>query len=202
MSNSLSINPFYEKIIDDYLNNGYCIIDNWLDTSETILLRSELDMLNEADSFRKSAIGNRLNENLERSIRSDFIYWLDETKYAQIFFSKINNFIEYINKTCFAGIVTKEFHYAIYPRGSFYKKHIDTFQNDDRRTISIVCYLNEIWQPSFGGQLKLYLNDKNLEIFPTNGKIVLFDSKTIEHEVLPVRTENKRLSIIGWLKTN
>ncbi|QIW10616.1 2OG-Fe(II) oxygenase [Francisella sp. LA112445] len=202
MSNLLSINPFYEKIIDDYLNNGYCIIDNWLDISETIFLRSELDMLNEADSFRKSAIGNRLNENLERSIRSDFIYWLDETKYAQIFFSKINNFIEYINKTCFAGIVTKEFHYAIYPQGSFYKKHIDTFQNDDRRTISIVYYLNEIWQPSFGGQLKLYLNDKNLEIFPTNGKIVLFDSKTIEHEVLPVLTENKRLSITGWLKTN
>lgn len=159
-------------------------------------------MLNQADSFRKSAIGNRLNESLERSIRNDFIFWLDETKYAQIFFSKINNFIEYINKTCFASIVTKEFHYAIYPQGSFYKKHIDTFQNDDRRTISIVCYLNEVWQPSFGGQLKLYLSDKNLEIFPTNGKIVLFDSKTIEHEVLPVLTKNKRLSITGWLKTN
>ncbi|API87244.1 2OG-Fe(II) oxygenase [Francisella uliginis] len=202
MSNLPLANPFYEKIIANYLNDGYCIIDNWLDISETIFLRSELDKLNQADSFRKSAIGNRLNESLERSIRNDFIFWLDEKKYAQSFFTKINGFIEYINKTCFAGIVTKEFHYAIYPQGSFYKKHIDTFQNDDRRTISIVCYLNEVWQPSFGGQLKLYLNDKNLEIFPTNGKIVLFDSKIIEHEVLPVLTKNKRLSITGWLKTN
>ncbi|WP_150466996.1 2OG-Fe(II) oxygenase [Francisella sp. SYW-9] len=202
MSNLPSPFPLYERVINDYLNEGYCIIDNWLDTFETTFLRSELNMLNESDSFRKSAIGNRLNESLERSIRNDFIYWLDEAKYAQIFFSKINNFIEYINKTCFAGIVTKEFHYAIYPQGSFYKKHIDTFQNDYRRTISIVCYLNQVWQPSFGGQLKLYLTDKNLEIFPTNGKIILFDSKTIEHEVLPVLTENKRLSITGWLKTN
>lgn len=202
MSNLLLANPFYEKIIANYLNDGYCIIDNWLDISETIFLRSELDKLNQADSFKKSAIGNRLNESLERSIRNDFIFWLDERKYAQSFFTKINGFIEYINKTCFAGIVTKEFHYAIYPQGSFYKKHIDTFQNDDRRNISIVCYLNKVWQPSFGGQLKLYLNDKNLEIFPTNGKIVLFDSKIIEHEVLPVLTENKRLSITGWLKTN
>ncbi|MED7818529.1 MULTISPECIES: 2OG-Fe(II) oxygenase [unclassified Francisella] len=202
MSNLPKINPFYENIIDTYLNKGFCIIDNWLTYPETAVLRNELEDLYQENLFKKSAIGNRLNENLERSIRSDFIFWLDETRFAQTFFSKINSFIEYINKTCFAGIVTKEFHYAIYPQGSFYKKHIDTFQNDDRRTISIVCYLNEIWQPSFGGQLKLYLDDKDLEIFPTNGKIVLFNSKAIEHEVLPVLTENKRLSITGWLKTN
>lgn len=84
----------------------------------------------------------------------------------------------------------------------FNKKHIDTFQNDYRRTISIVCYLNQDWQDCFGGQLKLYLKDQTLEIFPTDGKIVLFDSKSIEHEVLLVLTENKRLSITGWLKTN
>lgn len=92
-------------------------------------------------------------------------------------FEKINSFIEYINKTCFAGIVTKEFHYAVYPQGSFYKKHIDTFQNDDRRTISVVCYLNQDWQDCFGGQLKLYLKDQTQEIFPTDGKIVLLIAK-------------------------
>ncbi|MEY8765754.1 MULTISPECIES: 2OG-Fe(II) oxygenase [Francisella] len=202
MSDLFEINLFYEKIISDYLNNGFCVIDNWLTNDETIQLRKELNHFYDADCFKKSAIGNRLNENLERSIRNDFIFWLDETKHAVTFFKKINNFIDYLNKTCFAGIVTKEFHYAAYPKGSFYKKHIDTFQNDDRRTISIVCYLNEIWNESFGGELKLYLNNQTLQIFPTNGKIVLFDSKTIEHEVLPVLTKNKRLSITGWLKTN
>lgn len=202
MSDLLVLNPFYEKIINDYLNKGFCIIDNWLTTDETSKLRQQLEELYQANYFKKSAVGNRLNENLERSIRNDFIFWLDETKYAQVFFEKINSFIEYINKTCFAGIVNKEFHYAIYPQGSFYKKHIDTFQNDDRRTISVVCYLNQDWQDYFGGQLKLYLKDQTLEIFPTNGKIILFDSKSIEHEVLPVLTENKRFSITGWLKTN
>ncbi|AIT10040.1 oxidoreductase [Candidatus Francisella endociliophora] len=202
MSNLPPSNSFYEKIIDNYLNKGFCIIDNWLTIDETIKLREELTNFYQADYFRKSAIGNRLNESLERTIRSDFICWIDETKYAKSFFEKINEFIEYINKTCFAGIVTKEFHYAMYPKGSFYKKHLDTFQNDDRRTISIVCYLNENWNDSFGGQLKLYLDNENLQIFPTNGKIVLFDSKKIEHEVLPVLIENQRLSITGWLKTN
>lgn len=202
MSNPLPHNSFFESIINDYLDKGFCIINDWLTIDETITLRKELKSFYDADYFRKSAIGNRLNENLERTIRSDFICWIDEAKYAKAFITKIDNFIEYINRTCFAGIVTKEFHYAMYPKGSFYKKHIDTFQNDDRRTISIVCYLNETWENSFGGQLKLYINDKSLEIFPTNGKIVLFDSKNIEHEVLPVLTKNKRLSITGWLKTS
>lgn len=202
MSDLFEVNLFYEKIISDYLNNGFCVINNWLTNDETIQLRKELNHFYDADCFKKSAIGNRLNENLERSIRNDFIFWLNETKHAATFFKKINSFIDYLNKTCFAGIVTNEFHYAAYPKGSFYKKHIDTFQNDDRRTISIVCYLNEIWNESFGGELKLYLNNQTLRIFPTNGKIVLFDSKTIEHEVLPVLTKNKRLSITGWLKTS
>lgn len=202
MSNLLSFNPFYEKIIDDYINKGFCIINDWLTPSETDTLRAELITIYQEDCFKKSAVGNRLNESLERSIRSDFIYWIDEAKLAKVFFDKINDFINYINKTCFAGIVTKEFHYAVYPQGSFYKKHIDTFQNDDRRTISIACYLNKNWQKSDGGQLRLYLESQELEIFPTNGTIAFFDSKIIEHEVLPVLSENKRLSITGWLKTN
>ncbi|QIV94208.1 2OG-Fe(II) oxygenase [Allofrancisella frigidaquae] len=202
MSNLLPINPLFEKVITDFFNEGYCVIDNWLSKDETSLLTAELAQLYQEDCFRKSAIGNKLNETVKRSIRSDFIYWLDETKHAQSFFQKINNFIEYINKTCFAGIVTKEFHYAIYPKGAFYKKHLDTFQNDDRRNISIVCYLNDAWQESYGGELKLYLPNGNLNIYPACSKIVIFNSKKIEHEVKTILSEVKRLSITGWLKTS
>ncbi|MFC4892109.1 2OG-Fe(II) oxygenase [Pseudofrancisella aestuarii] len=196
-----SLNPFYERIISEYLNNGYSIVENWLENDETDLLRKELATLNKEDKFRKSAVGNRLSETIEKSIRGDFIFWLDETKYANAFFLKTNDFVNYLNKTCFAGIISKEFHYAIYPTGTFYKKHIDTFQNDDRRVISIVCYLNKNWTINNGGELKLYLKDGTKEISPTNGKIIIFDSKTIEHEVLPVLS-GKRLSITGWLKTS
>ncbi len=49
------------------------------------------------------------------------------------------------------GILHKEFHYALYPEGTFYKRHLDTFQNDDRRKLSIVYYLNEEnWLPEYG----------------------------------------------------
>ena len=121
-----------------------------------------------------------------------------------MFFSKINNLVGYLNKTCFLGILHKEFHYALYPIGTFYKRHIDTFQNDDRRKLSFVCYLNEDgWLPENGGELVLYLNENGNEtekvIYPFPGRVVIFESQIIEHEVKPVNTE--RLSITGWLKT-
>ena len=36
-------------------------------------------------------------------------------------------------------------------------------------------------------------------IYPFPGRMVVFESQVLEHEVKPVKTE--RLSITGWLKT-
>ncbi|WP_242203189.1 2OG-Fe(II) oxygenase [Aestuariivivens insulae] len=196
-------NPLYERIISDIANQQYCIVDHFFTNEEVHLLREGLLKAFEKEAFKKAAIGNRLNETLERSIRGDIIFWMDEAKATDdeaLFFNKINDFIAYLNKTCFLGILHKEFHYAIYPKGTFYKKHIDTFQNDDRRKLSFVCYLNEEgWEPAYGGELVLYLNEGEKRIYPLPGRVVIFESQVIEHEVKPVN--KKRLSITGWLKT-
>src|SRR5690606_16568661 len=103
------------------------------------------------NAFKKAAIGNRFEETIEKSIRGDVILWMDEGQADAselLFFNKINSLVNYLNRTCFLGILHKEFHYALYPKGTFYKRHIDTFQNDDRRKLSFVCYLNETgWKP-------------------------------------------------------
>lgn len=200
-------NSVYEQIITDISIQKYSVIDDFF-TSETVLkLRQSLLDKYEADRFKKAAIGNRLNETIEKSIRGDQILWIDETlanASELLFFDRINDLVTYLNKTCFMGILQKEFHYALYPKGTFYKRHIDTFQNDDRRKLSVVCYLNdEDWKPENGGELVLYLDDKESDlkktIYPFPGRIVIFESQIIEHEVKPVETE--RLSITGWLKT-
>src|SRR5690606_21381019 len=112
----------------------------------------------------------------------------------RLFFDKINNLVHYLNKTCFLGILHKEFHYALYPIGTFYKRHIDTFKNDDRRKLSFVCYLNEEgWLPENGGELVLYLDENGQDIekviYPFPGRVVIFESQVIEHEVKPVKKE-------------
>ena len=200
-------NPQYERIINDILLHKYSIVENFFSDEEVSILRQSLLNKHEEDAFKKAAIGNRVNEMIVKSIRGDVILWMDEQRAdvsEQLFFNKINSLVNYLNKTCFLGIIHKEFHYALYPEGTFYKRHLDTFQNDDRRKLSFVCYLNEDgWLQENGGELVLYLNDNGQEtekvIYPFPGRVVIFESQILEHEVKPVNTE--RLSITGWLKT-
>ncbi len=200
-------NLLYEQIISDLIEKKYSVIDQFFDEAEVNLLRKSLLEKYEEDNFKKAAIGNRTNEIIEKTIRGDFILWIDESNTGEaenIFFRKVNSLTEYLNRTCFMGILTKEFHYALYPKGTFYKRHLDTFQNDGRRKLSLVCYLNEEdWKPENGGELKIYFDangkEEEVNLYPFPGRLVIFESQELEHEVKPV--EVPRLSITGWLKT-
>lgn len=203
----LQLNPLYEKVISDLLEQQYSIVENFFPLDEVLALRESLLVKYEEDKFKKSAIGNQLSEQIVEAIRGDFIFWLDESNCNDAekkFFIRLHDFTEYLNRTCFMGIAEQEFHYAVYPEGTFYKRHLDTFQNDSRRKLSIVCYLNEEdWQPEYGGELAIYKDKDGKEtvqnIYPMQGRMVIFESNVLEHEVKPVKKE--RLSITGWLKS-
>lgn len=199
--------PIYERIIENILIQKYAIVEDFFSPHEVQILRQSLIEKHEEDAFKKAAIGNRINEIIVKSIRGDVILWIDESTAnaaESMFFEKINNLVSYLNRTCFLGILHKEFHYALYPKATYYKRHLDTFQNDDRRKLSFVIYLNEDgWLPENGGELVLYLDDNGREvekvIYPFPGRVVIFESQILEHEVKPVHIQ--RLSITGWLKT-
>ncbi|HRB73224.1 MAG TPA: 2OG-Fe(II) oxygenase [Flavobacterium sp.] len=201
------LNPLYEQIIDDLLNQQFSIADHFFSDDEVVALRESLLHKFEEDQFKKSAIGNQVNEQIVTAVRGDFIFWINESESnpaEKAYFDKINDFIEYLNRTCYMGIRDKEFHYAYYPEGTFYKRHLDTFQNDDRRKLSIVCYLNEQdWKQEYGGELAIYINKDGTEVtenvYPVKGRMVIFESQVLEHEVKPVK--QPRLSITGWLRT-
>ena len=196
-------NETFETIIEGIVNKQYVVVDDFFSAEEVTLLKNGLlDVLHQ-QAFKKSAIGNRTDEKVIEAIRGDYIFWLDEqtdTPASALFFKKVNDLVAYLNATCFLGIAEKEFHYALYPEGTFYKRHLDVFQNDQRRRLSLVCYLNdENWLPECGGELVIYKDSGDVTIFPERGRVVIFDSQTLEHEVKPV--QQKRYSITGWLKT-
>lgn len=200
-------NARFEKIISDLMDHGYSVDPDFLSQAETDALRSVLLQRFEEDAFKKAAIGNRFNEVKMRSVRGDFISWIDfplaEGPEAR-FGSRIDALIAYLNRTCFLGIAGKEFHYAIYPEGTRYQRHLDVFKNDDRRQLSLVCYLNEPdWVREDGGELILYLPVPGGEIEkvvpPLAGQLVIFQSRELEHEVRPA--SRRRMSLTGWLKT-
>ena len=201
-------NPIFERIISDLQEKKFSVIDTFFDLDEVETLRSSLWREYEKDHFKKAGIGSKLNELVEKEIRGDFIFWLNEATgnpSEKHFFAKINDLVNYLNRTCFMGILQKEFHYALYPKGTFYKRHLDVFQDDDRRKLSFVCYLNdEHWENENGGELVLYPEEQGEEtmkkIFPLPGRAVIFESQVLEHEVKPV-LKSERLSITGWFKT-
>jgi len=201
--------PLYESIIADLMRKDYSVIDHFFDTQTVTLLRDSLLNHFEEDRFKKAGIGNKTNQLVAAGIRGDYILWIDEriqTQIELVFFRQIYQFIKYLNRTCFLGILHHEFHYALYPPGTGYKRHLDTFQNDDKRKLSIAFYLNESdWKASDGGALAMYINKKNgleevITILPEAGRMVIFESQKIPHEVL--LAQRNRLSITGWLKTN
>jgi SM-20-related protein len=66
----------------------------------------------------------------------------------------------------------------------------------------MVCYLNDnSWDKTNGGELVIYPeNSIEVIIHPLPGRVVIFESQLLEHEVKPVLND-MRLSITGWLKT-
>lgn len=147
-----------------------------------------------------AGIGKNFNYQKNLEIRGDVISWLDEDsddKFDRTFFNVINDFIQYLNESCYAGINGSEFHYALYHEGSFYKKHFDQFKEDKGRKYSFVTYLNEDWKTSDGGALVIYADDTKKMIYPKGGTVVFFKSDEVEHEVQPAKRE--RMSIAGWL---
>jgi SM-20-related protein len=64
----------------------------------------------------------------------------------------------------------------------------------------MVMYLNENWKLLDGGELCIHHTNSLEKISPLNGKSVFFKSSELAHEVLV--TNEPRMSITGWLKTN
>lgn len=191
----------FETIVDSFINNGIGIAHSVMDSTLLNQLRVNLSNLIDDQQLKLAGIGNQNNFTKEVTIRNDKIYWMDRKNndpFENEFFDFIDEFVLFLNRTCFTGITGYEFHYAFYDEGSFYKRHLDQFKDDDNRAFTMVFYLNENWQKGDGGELCIYQGDKTEIVEPIDGKCVFFKSDELEHEVL--MAHKPRLSITGWLR--
>ncbi|MFP4092029.1 MAG: 2OG-Fe(II) oxygenase [Cyclobacteriaceae bacterium] len=112
------------------------------------------------------------------------------------YIQRVQQLMQFLNRSLYLGIRDFEVHFAMYPEGTFYKRHADRFQKNAHRVISVVCYMNKGWQEADGGKLRMFLPDREVDIAPLPGRMVCFRSE-IEHEVLI--THKPRYSITGWM---
>jgi len=193
----------FNTLIDSFIDNKVGIAENFLSEALASHLKDNLNSLYAEKQLVAAGTGNEKVTVLNTLVRGDKIFWLDRSHnnaYENEFFDLMDDFVNHLNRTCYTGITGYEFHYTLYEKGSFYKKHLDQFRNDGSRQYSMIMYLNTDWQEKDGGELCIHHGDNLQNISPVNGKSVFFKSSELEHEVLV--TNKSRMSITGWLKIN
>ncbi len=191
----------YEGLITSFISDKVGISEHFLSDELANHLKANLLALLKKKLLVSAGTGNVEKLAHNKEVRSDSIYWLDrshDNEYENEFLDQIEDFIKYLNRSCFAGITGYEFHYSLYETGSFYTKHMDQFLNNPGRKFSMISYLNSDWKKSDGGELMVYQSYNDKKISPTQGKTVFFKSNELQHEVLV--TNERRMSITGWLK--
>jgi Rps23 Pro-64 3,4-dihydroxylase Tpa1-like proline 4-hydroxylase len=97
------------------------------------------------------------------------------------------------------------------PGGSTYPLHIDNPQglaDNDIRKLTCILYLNPDYQAGDGGELRIHTNEKEtIDVNPDGGRMVMFWSDEIPHEVLPTcldDTSDKkhRYALTLWIPTD
>ena len=191
----------FETLISSYLDSKVGTVEHFVSEELAQHLVKRLFELKEQNLLKAAGIGNAAKLTQNSAIRSDTIYWLDRSnnnEHENAFLDQVDAFVSYLNRSCYTGITGYEFHFALFDKGSFYKKHLDQFQDNSSRQFSMITYLNENWQPEDGGELCIYDGDVAQKIAPTNRKTVFFKSNELVHEVL--ESHKPRLSVTGWLR--
>ena len=193
-----------DAVADSLALNSYAVIDNFLSDQESLDCLEILKENKEQGKFKKAGIGTSNQYQINRSIRGDEIKWLDESNLSaanQVYMDQINAMMRFFNRSLFLSLKDFECHFAHYPTGTFYKRHLDLLKLSDHRVLSFVFYLNPNWQQGDGGELLLYLSENDVEktvvVNPLLGRLVIFRSELLEHEV--ARAHKSRYSITGWM---
>lgn len=191
-----------DAVIDEIACGGWCLRSDLVPPSLVAALAGEARAEFAEGHFRMAGIGRGADLRVRPEIRSDRVLWLDPlaaTPAQAAYLELMEQLRMRLNRELQLGLFEFEGHLAIYPPGSFYRRHLDQTRGTPLRTVTCITYLNEAWSPGDGGQLRMWMeDDTHVDLDPVGGTTVLFLSDRFEHEVLPARRD--RASLTGWFR--
>src|SRR5690606_28561151 len=122
-------------------------------------------------------------------IRGDWIHWLsDEGDFpaTKEYLAIMEEFRQCLNRELFLGAQEYEAHFAIYPAGTFYRKHLDRHRQNPHRLLTTTLYLNQDYHSEQGGALLMedLKQQPVATLMPEWGRFVCFLAADFPHEVL------------------
>lgn len=199
--NTFSADSLFERLADELAERGWTSTDAYLPASLTRELAAECRLRHAQGLLTPAAVGRGTAQAVREGVRGDSIQWLEpgQAPATDAYLDALEVLRQQLNRCLYLGLEDVESHFALYPPGAFYQKHLDRFRDDDRRSLSVVFYLNDHWQAAEGGALRLHPDQQPSEdLLPQAGRLVLFRSAELLHEVLPATRE--RLSLTGWFR--
>lgn len=205
MQNIQAVRAGLPSIADDLARQGWSAREDYFSQDLCAALLADMRAQEEAGKLTSAGIGRDQAQQIESGIRNDRTLWLTgRTEAPRRLLAQMEELRLELNRELFLGLFEYEAHYALYPPGGFYKKHIDSFRGAKSRVISTVVYLTPGWQEEDGGHLVLYHPENEAQpirkIMPCAGTLAIFLSEEVPHEVLPPARE--RASIAGWFRCN
>jgi SM-20-related protein len=189
-----------DDLIEGLRAEGIAVRDRFLDASHLEALNECAAARRGRGDFADARIGAGRALERRADIRGDSICWLEEPLLfpaERELFALFEQLRRSLNQHLFLGLYDLEQHYACYPAGAGYARHVDQPRGHGARRLSSIVYLNEQWRESDGGVLRCLTDHGEFrDIEPVGGRLVLFLTEGREHEVL--RTSRQRLSIAGW----
>ncbi|WP_449427022.1 2OG-Fe(II) oxygenase [Rhodanobacter umsongensis] len=187
------------RVTNALATDGWCVVPDLLSAAQTQALAAECRAMHEARQLTPARVGATRTAT---PWRGDSTHWFQAGAMSapqQAFSDRLDALRRAFNRELMLGLVECESHYAVYPPGAGYARHIDRLRDNDARVVSAVFYLNEGWQHADGGALRLYLDGgSHRDIYPHAGKLLLFLSAQFEHEVLPATRD--RMSVACWMR--
>lgn len=191
-------------ILDGLAEQGRHIEMNFLSDDLVAALRVECLARHAEGGFHAAGVGAG-QAKVVSEVRGDHIHWLEEADpnpAVRAYLEVMAALREAVNQSFFLGLIELEAHFAAYPPGAGYRRHLDRFRDDDRRTLTTIVYLNDAWTAADGGQLRFWPDPSGLgeavDVLPAGGTLVTFLSDRLWHEVLPA--QRQRLALTGWFK--
>lgn len=194
-------------MFDDLATRNWAVATDIFPREFCEKLAHECHTLHQQGALSKASIGHASSRTLNAEIRGDFTLWLEQDSASPLqseFLRQLEILRQKMNESFYLGLKRFEAHFALYPPGGGYDKHVDNHRGSGARRVTFILYLNAQWQKDHGGELSLFSpeDDQTLltQVEPRLGTLVLFRSDLFPHQV--EKSHSPRLSLTGWFRND
>lgn len=153
----------------------------------------------EQSSSAFSGGGTGAGHRRDTQVRSDRTAW--ESDLPGSFVGMRERFLEVrteLNAVAWLGLAGFSIQLAEFQPGGHYQAHRDALRGDPARRVTAILYLNHGWTAADGGCLRVHSSKQPRDIEPRAGRLVVFLSDRVLHEVLPGRVV--RRAATAWFR--